>query len=75
MASKLKVYSKLRKKYLEDYPNCMIYPHLKSTDIHHMRGRIGDLLCDTSWWMALSREAHSWIHDNPKEAREKGYLK
>lgn len=73
MASKLKTYSELRKKYLEDYPNCMIYPHLMSNDIHHKKFR-GKYLNDVSTWMAVSREAHSWIHNNPKEARDKGYL-
>jgi len=30
---------------------------------------------DTTTWMAVSRDGHNWIHDNPKEARELGYLK
>jgi len=30
---------------------------------------------DVSTWIAVSRDGHNWIHDNPKEARELGYLK
>ncbi len=44
-----------------------------ATDIHHRKGR-GRYLLDASTWMAVSRDAHRWIHDNPKEAMEKGYL-
>lgn len=29
---------------------------------------------DVSTWLAVSRDGHNWIHDNPKEARELGYL-
>lgn len=30
---------------------------------------------DESTWIAVSRDGHNWIHDNPKEAREQGFLK
>lgn len=30
---------------------------------------------DESTWIAVSRDGHNWIHDNPKESRELGYLK
>ena len=30
---------------------------------------------DVSTWLAVSRDGHNWIHDNPKEARELGFLK
>lgn len=30
---------------------------------------------DVSTWLAVSRDGHNWIHANPKEARELGYLK
>ena len=46
-------------------------PH--SVDVHHMKRR-GKYFLDTSSWMAVSRQAHDWIHSNPKEATEKGWL-
>lgn len=95
-----KIYSALRKKFLEDNPLCEhwicelyhstpeeIRPissifqdnpagvkHIpKSTDVHHRKGR-GKYLLDVSTWMAVSREGHQWIHANPKESYEKGYM-
>jgi hypothetical protein len=43
-----------------------------STDIHHMCGRIGDLLLDTTYWKALCRNCHEWAESHPEEAKEKG---
>lgn len=48
-----------------------------ATEIHHTycgKDRAKYYL-DESTWIAVSREGHNWIHDNPKEAREQGYLK
>lgn len=58
----------------------------QTTDVHHVMKRIGfadswariqniPLLLDERFWLAVSREGHNWIHDNPKEAKELGYLK
>jgi hypothetical protein len=33
--------------------------------------KIEQILPDESTWIAVSRDGHNWIHDNPKEAREK----
>jgi hypothetical protein len=48
-----------------------------ATEIHHTysgKDRSKHYL-DTDTWLAVSRNGHNWIHDNPKEAREKGFLK
>lgn len=48
-----------------------------ATEVHHKwcgKDRAKYYL-DESTWMAVSRDGHNWIHDNPKEARELGYLK
>ncbi len=50
-------------------------PVPRSCDIHHKAGRTGANYLDESTWMAVSREAHEWIHSHPKEARAKGWLK
>lgn len=44
-----------------------------STEVHHKKGR-GKYLLDVSTWLAVCRSAHNYIHDNPKEAEEKGWL-
>lgn len=41
---------------------------------HHVRGRIGSLLCDTRMWLAVSQEGHDWIHQNINEARRYGWI-
>lgn len=49
----------------------------KATEVHHTysgKDRAKYFL-DVSTWLAVSRDGHNWIHDNPKEAREKGFLK
>lgn len=45
----------------------------QTTDLHHMRGRIGDLLLDERYWLALSREGHKKVEENPVWAKENGY--
>lgn len=45
----------------------------RSVDVHHMKRR-GKYFLDTSSWLAVSRQAHDWIHLNPKEATEMGWL-
>lgn len=44
-----------------------------TTDIHHKKGRIGELFLDTRYWIALSREGHQHVEDNPEWAKENGY--
>ena len=45
-----------------------------STETHHSRGRIGRLLLAEEFWLAVCSSCHSWLHDNPKKAREIGAL-
>lgn len=47
---------------------------IRATEIHHTNGRENDRLLDRSYWLAVSREGHQWIHNNPKKARELGWL-
>lgn len=42
-------------------------------DLHHIRGR-GRYFLDEMTWLAMSRRAHTWIHDHPKWARTLGLL-
>lgn len=44
-----------------------------TTDVHHSKGRIGSLLLDTRYWIALSREGHKQVEENPDWAKENGY--
>ena len=44
-----------------------------ATEVHHKKGRIGDLFLDTKHWIALSREGHQFVEDNPEWAKKNGY--
>jgi len=70
-----KEYKELRLQFLEENPICIITGN-KATEIHHKysgKDR-GKHFLNTTTWLAVSRYAHEWIHENPKEARELGYL-
>lgn len=72
------LYSKLRKVQLEKYPVCQINTATcttHSTEIHHAAYRTGDNFLGVDTWFATCRACHQWVHANPKEARELGYLK
>jgi hypothetical protein len=71
-------YIVLRAEFLSKKEN-QICPITKqpAVEIHHSysgKDRAKYFL-DTSTWIAVSRDGHNWIHDNPKEARELGFLK
>lgn len=46
----------------------------QTSQIHHRKGRVGDLLLDESFWLALSFEGHDWVHKNPALSYERGWL-
>lgn len=65
-----------RDKYLEDHPiceagtdGCTYY----AWQIHHKKGRIGNLLTDTTFFMAVCGICHEWIERNPEHAKQKGW--
>lgn len=52
---------------------CPIYPHLPVKDIHHTKGRTGELLMNTDYWLAVSRKGHIKITNNPSWSIKNGY--
>jgi len=68
----LSEYSELRKEFLAG-KICPV-TRKEATEIHHTNGRENDRLNDVKYWLAVSREGHIWIHNNPIQAREKGWL-
>lgn len=72
-AGQLQEYSKLRKEYLALYPVCEVEEcQVPSTEVHHQRGKEGDRLLDTNYFMAVCREHHQYYTTNSAEAFEKG---
>ena len=45
-----------------------------SNQVHHKRGRIGTLLTDKRFWMAVCSKCHGWINAHPSQARERGLI-
>ena len=76
-ASRDREYTKVRKHFLIMHPKCgasVVGCSKRATEIHHVRGRIGRLQCDTRFFMAICRKCHDWIGDNGKKARAIGLL-
>lgn len=66
-------YVKKRNKYLNEHPNCEVCKKDQSESLHHKRHR-GKYLCVEEYFLATCSRCHSYIHNNPKEAYEKGLL-
>jgi len=45
-----------------------------TVDIHHVNGRTGERLNDETYFLAVSRRGHTWIHEHPEESRALGWL-
>lgn len=73
-AKQVKEYSKLRKEYLSVHTQCAVFPFLKATEIHHKNHRENDRLNDAIYFLPVSKEGHLWLHENPAEARKRGWL-
>ena len=73
-SEQLKIYSVLSKEFKKNNPICSCCGVRNTNDIHHVKGRIGVLLNDFTYWMATCRVCHTHIHENPRESRMKGWL-
>jgi hypothetical protein len=76
-ATQEREYSKVRKDFLLSSPTCQAkLPNqctIHTTDVHHMKGRIGELLTNPQYFLAVCRACHTWIELHPKEAKELGF--
>jgi len=72
-AEQLKIYRKERDSYLKEIDKCERCG-IEASEIHHKNGRTNERLYDSNFFMSSCRPCHNWIHANPKEAREQGYL-
>lgn len=79
MRGQMDIYRERKAAFLKKHPWCAVVPHdgrqrNRATEIHHTRGRAGTLLLDERYWLPVSASGHDFIHDNPKLARDLGYL-
>lgn len=66
-------YYKVKLDFMIHHPKCQVC-HIKySKDIHHKRGRIGDLLTDSNYFLAVCRSCHEKIETSPDWARKMGF--
>jgi len=69
-----KLYLKKKKEYLTAHIRCEVKGcnHV-SEDLHHMRGRLGKLLYDEKYFIAVCRDHHTLIECSPDWAIENKY--
>lgn len=71
---KQREYRKIVKKFLSKNIRCQVKGCNKiSEDVHHTRGRVGDLLTDERYFLAVCRDHHTLIECSPEWAKQKGY--
>lgn len=71
------LYSRSRKVFINNHPKCEAnLPQVCtkiSTDVHHMKGRVGSLFLDERYWLSVCRGCHYWIEMRPEEAKLLGF--
>lgn len=71
-AAQEREYKKIAIEILSENPICPVTGEV-ATQIHHMAGRIGELLTDRRYMLPVSAKGHVKIELNPQWAKEKGY--
>jgi hypothetical protein len=76
-AAQYAIYAVLRAEFFSKPENqmCRVFPWLPACDVHHMKGKIGDLLNDVRWWLPVSRSGHDWCENNPEAAKVLNFSK
>ena|SRR5690348_8807137 len=73
-AAEEKLYLKKKKEYLTAHIRCEVKCcNRVSEDVHHRRGRVGKLLYDERFFLAVCRLHHTEIEINPDWAIKNGY--
>jgi hypothetical protein len=73
-AGEMAEYIKLKKEYISLYPVCEVEEcNLKAVDIHHQRGREGERLLDTNFFMSVCRKHHTEFTEHSSAAKKDGY--
>jgi hypothetical protein len=69
----LVIYRIRRDQYFKLHPVCE-FPGCTCTelDLHHKKGRTGNLLIDDRYFCSLCRPHHQWVEDHPAEAQLMG---
>lgn len=76
MSANLREYKKVRENYLSKQINCeaeLSGCNFEANQIHHKKGRMGNLLIDDKYFLAVCGNCHHWIENNPVQAKELGF--
>lgn len=78
-AAEERLYTTIRKVFLSQEKNKLCGVNVvgctfRATDIHHVKGRHGKRLLDKNYFLPSCRSCHTWIGNNPSEARAMGYI-
>ena len=81
MRKRLAEYQRVRVEYLRAHltcEGCVPLPRSKhpapATELHHTRGRVGKLLCQSENFKALCAGCHAFCHNHPAIARSAGLI-
>jgi len=69
-----RLYNKMAREYLLQNPQCAVFKNKPASEVHHRRGRLGTLLIDQRFWLAVSKEGHYLIHHHPVEAQKRKFI-
>lgn len=72
-AIRRRAYIKIRNNYLLLNPICEVCGDRLATEIHHKKGRIGTLLCDDRYFLAVDPICHQTIEFNRTWAMKNKY--
>lgn len=74
---KLAKYSLVRAEYLAEHGECeariSAICTVRSIEIHHKAGKIGDLLTAPHNFLAVCSNCHDWIEAHPEAAKDMGF--
>lgn len=68
------VYSVVRKEHLAKFPKCQVCCMTQANQIHHRKGRWGERLNNTEFFLAVCSACHEKIHSDPAWAYSEGFL-
>lgn len=73
-------YKKARKEFFSKEENqlCKVRApgvcNIHATDIHHMAGRLGELLTNPNYFLPVCRQCHQYLHEHSTWAEENGFI-
>lgn len=71
-AKELRLYAKLREKFLSENPMCQVCGNAQADQIHHMKKR-GVYLNDVRFFLGVCAICHHRVESNPQWSRDNGY--